>query len=44
MAIRFWLKSMEEEAMIKRYEDGYKSKPEVIAELKAMEQATADIG
>lgn len=42
MAIKFWLKKIEEEEMIKRYEKGYREKPESIAELKAMEQTAAE--
>ena len=41
MAVRFWLKDIEEKKMIEQYEQGYKKKPEVIDELKAMEQASA---
>jgi len=42
IAIRFWLKSMEEEKMIKQYEEGYKKKPESLEELKAIEKASAE--
>ena len=42
MAVRYWLKSIEDQEMIKQYEQGYSKKPESIAELKAMEQAAAD--
>jgi metal-responsive CopG/Arc/MetJ family transcriptional regulator len=40
-AIRFWLGSLEEEQMVKQYEDGYRKKPESLEELKAMEEASA---
>lgn len=42
MAVRFWLKSMEEKEMIKKYEQGYENRPESIEELKAMEQGAAE--
>ncbi|MDP2923649.1 MAG: hypothetical protein Q8O30_08040 [Candidatus Omnitrophota bacterium] len=42
MAIRFWLKNLEEKEMVKRYEEGYKNKPESVAEIKAMEKASAE--
>ncbi|MCK4881821.1 MAG: hypothetical protein KAS92_02225 [Candidatus Omnitrophica bacterium] len=41
-AIRFWLDSIEEERLVKQYEAGYRNNPEVIEEIKAMEQASAD--
>ncbi|MFH1503812.1 MAG: hypothetical protein ABIH08_00245 [Candidatus Omnitrophota bacterium] len=42
IAVRFWLKSVEEEKMIKQYEEGYKKKPESLEEIKAMEKASAE--
>jgi metal-responsive CopG/Arc/MetJ family transcriptional regulator len=42
MAIRFWLKSIEEEKMIRQYEQGYQKKPESLEEIKAMERASAE--
>ena len=42
MAIRFWLKNIEEEKMIRQYEEGYKKKPEFLEEIKAMEQVSAE--
>lgn len=41
-AIRFWLKNLEKEEMIRQYEDGYKKKPESIEEIKAQELASAE--
>lgn len=41
-AIRFWLGRMEKEALIKRYQEGYRHKPESIQEIKAMEKAAAE--
>lgn len=40
-AIRFWLASLEDEQMVKQYEEGYRRKPESADELKAMEEASA---
>jgi metal-responsive CopG/Arc/MetJ family transcriptional regulator len=42
MAIRFWLAGREKEKQVKQYEDGYRNKPESIAELDAMERAAAE--
>ncbi len=42
MAIRFWLKSIEEEKMIRQYEEGYKKKPEPLKEIRAMEEVSAE--
>lgn len=42
IAVKFWLKSIEDQELIKQYEQGYKKKSEDIAELKAMEQASAE--
>lgn len=41
-AIRFWLARLEQEELIKRYQEGYKNKPESIREIKAMEKASAE--
>jgi len=41
-AIRFWLDYRERKESIKRYQDGYKKKPESIKEISAMEQASAE--
>ena len=42
MAIRFWFKSLDAEKKIKRYEEGYKKKPESLEEIKAMEKVSAE--
>lgn len=41
-AIRFWLGYLEKEDMVRRYELGYKKKPESLQEIKAWEKASAD--
>ena len=41
-AIRFWLGHREQEELIKRYQEGYKKKPESIQEIEAMEKASAE--
>ena len=41
-AIRFWFNYLEQEELVKRYEQGYKKKPESIQEIKAMEKLSAD--
>ena len=41
-AIRFWLDSTEREELIKRYEEGYKNRPECIGEVRAMEKSAAE--
>ena len=41
-AIRFWLNYRENEELIKRYQDGYRKKPESIREIAAMEKASAE--
>lgn len=41
-AIRFWLRHLEEDEKIKRYEAGYAQKPESIEEIEALEQLSAD--
>lgn len=41
-AIRFWLRYLEQQDLIKRYEQGYRKKPESVQEIKAMEEAQAD--
>ena len=40
-AIKFWLKSIEKEEMIRKYEEGYRKTPESIEEIKAQELASA---
>ncbi len=40
-AIKFWLGHRQQEELIKRYEAGYKAKPESLQEIKAMEEASA---
>jgi len=40
-AIKFWLKSIEKEEMIRKYEEGYRKNPESIEEIKAQELASA---
>lgn len=41
-AIRFWLRYLEQEELIKRYQEGYRNKPESIAEIKALEKMAAE--
>ena len=41
-AIRFWLDYREREELIKRYQEGYRKKPESVQEIQAMEQAAAE--
>lgn len=41
-AIKFWLGRLEQEELIRRYEAGYRQKPESVQELKAMEKASAE--
>jgi len=41
-AIRFWLGHREQEELIKRYQQGYRKKPERIREIEAMEKASAE--
>jgi metal-responsive CopG/Arc/MetJ family transcriptional regulator len=41
-AIRFWLGYREQEELIKRYQEGYRKKPESVQEIRAMEQAAAE--
>ena len=40
-AIRFWLKNWQNQDLIKRYEDGYRKKPESVKEIIAMEKISA---
>lgn len=42
-AIRFWLKWIEEKELIKRYEMGYRKKPEKVNDLKALESAELEV-
>ena len=42
IAIRYWLDHIEKKKIIKQYEEGYKNKPELISELKALELLSAD--
>lgn len=41
-AIRFWLGYREREGLIKRYQEGYRKKPEHIQEIEAFEKASAE--
>ena len=41
-AIRFWLEYLEKKEKIRKYEEGYRRKPEDIDEIKAMEKASAE--
>lgn len=41
-AIRFWLGCREQEELIRRYQEGYRKKPEPIQEIEAFEQASAE--
>lgn len=41
-AIRFWLKHLEKEKLIKQYIEGYKRVPETARESKAMERVAAE--
>ena len=35
-AISFWLKCLEEQEMVRQYEEGYKNEPESISEIQAI--------
>jgi len=41
-AIRFWLGHREKEELIKRYQEGYRKKPENIQEIEDFEKAAAE--
>jgi metal-responsive CopG/Arc/MetJ family transcriptional regulator len=41
-AIRFWLGYREQEELIKRYQEGYRKKPESTQEIEAFEKASAE--
>jgi metal-responsive CopG/Arc/MetJ family transcriptional regulator len=40
-AIRFWLKHLDEQDMIKQYEAGYMTNPESVKEIEALEKMSA---
>ena len=42
-AIRFWLEQRKKEEMIRRYEEGYRRKPERVFELKGLEKAELEV-
>jgi metal-responsive CopG/Arc/MetJ family transcriptional regulator len=42
MAIRYWLDSFEKKRLVDQYEAGYKNKPEVVEEIKALEKISAE--
>lgn len=41
-AIRFWLKWMERQELIRRYSAGYRKNPEKAAEIKSLEAASLE--
>ncbi len=41
-AIRFWLNHREQAELVKRYQEGYRKKPESIQEIEAFEKASAE--
>ncbi|MEK6538255.1 MAG: ribbon-helix-helix protein, CopG family [Nitrospirota bacterium] len=41
-AIRFWLKSLQDQAMVKKYEEGYKRLPESAGEMEAFQKMSAE--
>lgn len=41
-AIRFWLSRLEQEELVKRYQEGYRKIPESIQEIKAIEKESAE--
>ncbi len=41
-AIRFWIKHLKREGLIKRYEEGYTKEPEDIREIAALEKTQAE--
>jgi metal-responsive CopG/Arc/MetJ family transcriptional regulator len=41
-AIRFWFKHLEQENLIRMYEEGYRRKPESLKEIEAMEKLAAN--
>lgn len=41
-AIRFWLDYREQEALIKKYQEGYRKKGEPLSETQAFEKASAE--
>jgi metal-responsive CopG/Arc/MetJ family transcriptional regulator len=41
-AIRFWLGHLEQQDLVKRYQEGYRNKPENIREITAMEKLSAE--
>lgn len=42
-AICFWLEWVEQEELIKRYEEGYRKKPEKVVDLRAFEKAQLEV-
>ena len=40
-AIRFWLKHLEQQDMIQKYEAGYTTNPESVQEIEALEKMSA---
>jgi hypothetical protein len=42
-AIRFWLQQRKNEQMIKRYQEGYRRKPERVVDLMAFEKAELEV-
>ena len=41
-AIRYYFKNMEEQELIKQYEEGYRKKPESLKEIGAAEKSSMD--
>lgn len=41
-AVSFWLRELQEQKKVKRYIEGYRKHPESVAEIKAMEKASAE--
>ena len=42
-AIHFWLEERKKEEMIKRYEEGYRKRPERVFDLKGFEKAELEV-
>ena len=40
-AIRFWFKSLQDQALVKKYEEGYKRLPESTGEMEAFQKMAA---
>lgn len=42
-AIRFWFKNLQDQEMVKRYEEGYKRLPESTEEMEAFQKMAAEV-